>query len=98
MVRPDGKPGLLPSTLLAALLLMAQFGSLLHAFEHDPDALTGKACSTCTTASQLALACVDTQCNEIPAAVSCSLEPVLSSGYLSACPALIHQRGPPAIL
>ena len=98
MFRPGRKPRLLPNLLLVMLLQSAQFASLLHTFEHEPDALTGKACSICATASLLSSACVDTQYHDVVAPTSCGIGSLLDTGFYSAHVALVHQRGPPATL
>jgi hypothetical protein len=89
------KSGLIPNLLLAALLLSAQFGSLLHAFEHDPGAPQGKVCSTCATASQLSSACVDTHADHtiVPAGGHYLVEH--DTGSISTGVIFVHQRGPP---
>jgi len=58
-MQPGGTSRLLPNLLLAVLLVAAQFGAALHAFEHDIGALQGKVCSTCVTAAQLGTAAID---------------------------------------
>lgn len=98
MNRPGQKPGLLPALLLVMFLHTAQFASLLHAFEHEPDALSGKVCSTCVAAGQLASACIDTQCSDESLAGHGGFRVISESGFLSAYPVLVHQRGPPATL
>jgi len=98
MIRPGRKPGFLSALLLVVFLHTAQYASLLHAFEHEPDALSGKACSTCVAVSQLASACVDTQCSDESLAGHGELPVLSESGFLSAYPVLVHQRGPPATL
>jgi len=95
MDRPGQKLGLLPALLLVVFLHTAQFASLLHAFEHEPDALSGTVCSTCATAGQLSTACVDTQGHDELAPSSCRIGFLLDSGYISAHAILVHQRGPP---
>jgi hypothetical protein len=98
LTRRRHKPGLLPNLLLAALLLGGQFGSLLHAYEHDAGTPQGKVCTVCATANQLAAASVDSH-------PSHELEPSWSSfgaashddfQRLHVC--IIRQRGPPESL
>lgn len=98
MTRLPHKSGLIPNLLLAALLLSAQFGSLLHAFEHDPGAPQAKYCSTCATASQLSSACVDMHTDQaiVPGRNGFLLE--RGTSRVSTAVVLIHQRGPPLLL
>jgi hypothetical protein len=95
MPRLPRKLSLVPSLMLAVLLLSAQFGSLAHAFEHDPGAPQAKYCSACATASQLSSACVDTHTHQLvmPGGVRHVAEH--DRGLLRTTPVLIHQRGPP---
>ena len=95
MMRLPRKSGLLPNLLLAALLLSAQFGSLLHAFEHDAGAPQGQYCPTCVTASQLSFACIDTQADQaiVPVGDHCLAEH--DTDLVGTSPVLVHQRGPP---
>jgi hypothetical protein len=98
MIRMPRNSGLIPNLLLATLLLSAQFGSLLHAFEHDPGAPQGKVCSTCATANQLSTACVDTHGDNplVPSASRYLAEH--DTGWRSTSAILVHQRGPPLLL
>jgi len=98
MTRPGRKPGLLPNLLLVTLLLTAQFGSQLHAYEHDPRTPPGKVCSACTTANQLSSACIDTQSHDALAPASCDIGGLFDNGFFSTHKILVHQRGPPATL
>jgi len=98
MIRLDRKPGLLPNLLLVTLLLTAQVGSILHAFEHDPGASQGKVCSACTAAGQLSSACVETQSHDELVPFSCGISMLFDSGFISTHSILVHQRGPPATL
>jgi len=98
MIRPGRKPGLLPNLLLVTLLVTAQFGSLLHAYEHDPGAPQGKVCSACTAASQLSSACVDTHGHDELMPFSCDIGMLFDTGFISTHSILVHQRGPPATL
>ena len=98
MIGPGCKPGFLSALLLVLFLHTAQYASLMHAFEHEPDALSGKVCSTCAAADQLASACVDTQCSDESLAGHGGFRVMSESGFLSAYPVLVHQRDPPATL
>ena len=98
MIRPGCKPGLLSVLLLVLFLHTAQYASLLHAFEHEPDALSGKVCATCVATGQLASACVDIQCSDEILAGHGGFRVMSESGFLSAYPVLVNQRGPPAAL
>jgi hypothetical protein len=95
MLRLPRKSGLIPNLLLAVLLLSAQFGSLLHAFEHDPGAPQGQYCSACATANQLSSACVDTHTDQalIPGGDRYRAEH--DRGFVRTTHILVHQRGPP---
>lgn len=95
MIRLPRKSGPIPNLLLAALLLSAQFGSLLHAYEHDPGAPQGKVCSTCATANQLSSACVDTHGDNPLAPAAGRYLAEHDTGSRSASAILVHQRGPP---
>ena len=98
MIRPGRKPGLLPNLLLVTLLLTAQFGSLLHAYEHDPGAPQGTICPACATASQLSSACIDAQSHDELVPISCGIGMPFDTGFTSTHSILVHQRGPPATL
>lgn len=98
MNRSPRTSGYMPNLLLAALLLSAQFGALLHAYEHDPGAPQAKVCSTCTTASQLSSACVDTHEDQVivPSGACCPTADETRPGSVG--PVLVHQRDPPPAL
>ena len=95
MLRLARESGLIPNLLLAILLISAQFGSLLHAFEHDPGAPQAKYCSACATASQLSSACIDVHSDQaiVPARTGFLVE--RRASLVSAAVILVHQRGPP---
>ena len=90
------KPRLLPSLLLAALLIAAQSALLLHAFEHDPGAPQGKVCGACVTGSQLAAASVDEAAPEELEPAAQVFTPATQGGLQSLHTATARQRGPPA--
>jgi len=90
------KTGLLPGLFLAALLIAAQGVLALHAFEHDPGAPQGKACTTCVTASQLAAGSVDIHVGDAPEPLLHAFTPAVSRGFQSVHTAAVRQRGPPA--
>lgn len=84
--------------MLAALLIAAQLGATVHAFEHDPGAPQSKPCSACVTATQLAAALVDAHTT---AAVDSSCFPPtinLPARFDSTDVVVARQRGPPTPL
>ena len=96
MSRPAGHIGPLPALLFATLLVVAQIGSALHSFEHDPDSSQSNVCATCVGASQLASACVDTihDTEFTPAVYSFEFE--LTATCQSTHECVVRQRGPPS--
>lgn len=98
LIRPRQKPGLLPNLLLAALLLGAQFGALLHAYEHDVGAPQGKVCTVCATASQLSAASVDNHSSHELETSRSSLVATAHSVCQGLHVAAARQRGPPESL
>jgi hypothetical protein len=98
MNRMPRQSGLYPNLLLAALLLCGQFGSLAHAYEHDPGAPQGKVCPTCVTASQLSAASVDTHTPDPIAPAASQVRPEQHSEPASATAIHLRARGPPAPL
>ena len=95
MLRLPRKLGLVPNLMLAMLLLSAQFGSLAHAFEHDPGAPQAKYCSACATASQLSSACVDTHADQAIMPAGDRYVAEHDRGFVRTAPILVHPRGPP---
>lgn len=95
MNRMPRQSGLVANLLLATLLLCGQFGSLAHAYEHDPDAPQGKVCSICVTASQLSAASVDTHTPNVIVPATWHYRPEQHSEPASAATVNVRQRGPP---
>lgn len=91
------KSRLAPNLVLVGLLIAAQIGAAVHAFEHDLGAPQTKVCGTCITAAQLGT-------GNIASPVDCELA---AQHYEIHCndefsfhsiPTLtVRQRGPPAI-
>ena len=98
MIRLRSKSGLIPNLTLAVLLISAQFGSLVHAFEHDPGAPQAKYCPDCATASQLSSACVDTNTELALVPGSSGFLAEHGASLVSSTVIFVHQRGPPAAL
>lgn len=89
---------LAPNLLLAASLIVAQWGALVHAFEHEAGAPQNQVCKTCVAASQLGAACLDTS---LPTErLACYAEPNVDSaaGIKSHHSLVARQRGPPSPL
>ena len=86
---------LMPSLLVAALLIAAQGALAVHAFAHDPGAPQGKVCATCVTANQLAAGSVDMHAGDLPDPAPQLLIPTASRGFQSVHTAPARQRGPP---
>jgi len=83
---------------MAALLIAAQWGALVHAFEHEAGKSQAQVCTTCVAASQLGFACIDMSI--IPnAPLSNSVRHTDSTGKIDShhIPAA-RQRGPPTTL
>ena len=95
MLRLPRESGLMPNLLLAILLISAQFGSLLHAFEHDPGAPQAKYCVACATASQLSAACIDMHSDHAMVPARKALLAVHGASLVGTAVILVHPRGPP---
>ena len=83
---------------MAALLVAAQWGALVHAFEHEAGKPLAQVCTTCVAASQLGFACIDMA--PIPdAPLSYSVQTAASADEIDSLqiPAA-RQRGPPITL
>jgi len=91
--------GRLAANLMAiALLVAAQFGAAVHAFEHDLDTPQVKVCGTCVVVSQLGTACAgETPPLELSAAPHVFVT-VARTEYASRGLRSPRQRGPPTIL
>jgi hypothetical protein len=86
-----------PNLILVGLLIGAQIGAAVHAFEHDLSAAQTKVCSTCITAAQLGT-------GAIASPMICELtaqhyEKLCSDEFTfrSTSTVAVRQRGPPAI-
>jgi hypothetical protein len=98
MSRFRGKKALIPSLLLALLLLTAQFAGLAHAVEHDPGAPQNLTCTSCIAASQLASACTDNPATtglQTPNSARCAVQDVEFESFRCI---VVRQRGPPSAL
>lgn len=89
---------LMANLIAIVLLVVAQFGAAVHAFEHDLDTPQVKVCGTCITAAQLGTACTGSlfECNLaiVPHEHVDVFEPSLLS-VARLCP---QSRGPPSPL
>jgi len=98
MRRFRDKRALVPSVMLAFLLLAAQFAGLAHAYEHDASAPQNQTCTSCIAASQLASACVDiptTTCAKLPGLSRSATQNIEFESFHTI---ISRQRGPPAAL
>ncbi len=82
--------------MLATFLVAAQWGALVHAFEHDVGTPQNPVCMTCVAASQLGLACIDTSMNiePLPSYAVPNFDAAESVQSIHAPAA--RQRGPPS--
>ena len=98
MNAPRDKARLLHNLLLATILVAAQWGALVHAFEHDIGTPQSQVCTTCVAASQLGFACIDTS---VPMESMPSYQ-VLHADFVkkiqSTHTLVARQRGPPTPL
>lgn len=86
---------LLPGLLLAGLLVAAQLGAALHAFEHDAGAPQAKVCLTCITVAHLGAGNISNPSPvELPAR-DLSYTAVVSAPVSSVGASIARQRGPP---
>ncbi len=90
-----GIRSILPAGLIAALLLVAQLGAVIHAYDHDYGAPQAKVCKTCIGFDQLASAGVDC-CGDaaLPARRSEPARHGMSPARSVPTP-IARQRGPP---
>jgi len=98
MYRMQQRSSLFPGIAMAALLVAAQWGALVHAFEHEAGKPLAQVCTTCVAASQLGFACVDT--SPVPDALpSYSVQTANFADKIDSLqiPAA-RQRGPPISL
>jgi hypothetical protein len=83
---------------MAALLVAAQWGAMLHAFEHEAGKPLSQVCTTCVAASQLGFACIDTPPTvEAPACYAVQNTDTTDERDSLEVPAA-RQRGPPISL
>ena len=83
---------------MAAILVAAQWGAMVHAFEHEAGKPPAQVCKICVAASQLGFACVDN-----PATTEASARyPVQAIDTVDGLDSLhvpvARQRGPPKSL
>jgi len=82
--------------MLATLLAGAQWGALVHGFEHKVGTPQIQVCTTCVAASQLGAACIDVPVT----AEALSLYPVLNANAARSIKShhalAARQRGPPS--
>ncbi len=83
---------------MAAILIAAQWGALMHAFEHDAGKPKTQACATCVAASQLGFASIDTSTitEGTPSYWLLNTEP--ANEFHSLYVPVARQRGPPITL
>jgi hypothetical protein len=98
MSRLRDKSALVPSLLLALLLLGAHAASLAHAYQHEPGTPQNKTCTLCIAASQLASACVDTHACASVEIHQASRSASQDIDFDTLHTITVRQRGPPATL
>jgi hypothetical protein len=98
VTRQHFNAGVLPNILVAALLIAAQVGAVLHDFEHELGAPQSKVCSTCATTSQLGSASVDSQFPAESDPPGSSFTATSNIDFQSARTVIARQRGPPVTL
>lgn len=98
MHRVFGKSWRVASALLLVLQIGAQTGAVAHAYEHDPGTLQDTTCASCTTASQLTSACVDSGAIANIPRFHSRLETDRQIPHESIQTLTVRQRGPPTPL
>lgn len=92
---PLPKRHLLANLLFAALLVAAQLGTVVHAFEHDPGTPQAKVCATCVAAANLGSAAVGEPAVLLLAPARFVFTPAPAPAVLSVSIPAARQRGPP---
>ncbi|MDA0994371.1 MAG: hypothetical protein O3A13_12180 [Proteobacteria bacterium] len=92
------KTRLIPNLLLAAFLVAAQWGALVHASEHEAGVPQNQVCKTCVAASQLGTACVDTSPFVEPGHSRSVVHAESIREFKSLHALTARQRGPPSPL
>jgi len=82
--------------LLAAFLVAAQWGALVHTFEHDAGKPQSQVCACCVAASQLGFACIDTPLTATSLQKYSVLNPDSAQVIDSLHSLVARQRGPPS--
>lgn len=85
----------LPNLLLAAILLAAQVGVVLHAAGHEPGVPQTTVCKSCIAADQLAAASIDQQGTTDLDLAGSRLVVTQASDFRSIHALSARQRGPP---
>jgi hypothetical protein len=86
---------LLANFVLAALLVTAQLGAVVHAFEHEPGTPQAKVCATCVAATNLGAATVGQPSTLLLAPGRFVFAPATVTAVLSVSLPAARQRGPP---
>ena len=92
-----GIAGFVLLRVLAVLLLAGPFGSLLHAYEHEPGNPTSEVCSDCITFAQLDLTVVVNHTAPDLETARGAFAATSRDDFQSYCTFAARQRGPPAI-
>jgi hypothetical protein len=89
---------LVPNLLLATILVAAQWGTLVHALDHDIGSPQSTVCTTCVAASQLGFACVDTAVTTDAAPAYQAQHSDFVTRFETIHALVARQRGPPSLL
>lgn len=98
MMRSRHHVAILPTLLLAVVLVAADTMVSAHAREHDPGKGQNAVCSTCVAASVLGTACVDTGASPFLTHFAAHYSADANAGFHSEHALAARQRGPPAPL
>lgn len=94
---PRNNSRLIQNLVLAIFLVGAQWGVLVHAFEHDAGSPQNQVCTTCVAASQLGFACIDTPVMMEVAQPNHVQNTEHAKGIHSVHVLVARQRGPPLL-
>lgn len=95
MCQDRRSPRIAANAMLAVFLIAAQWGAVVHAFEHEAGTPLNQVCTTCVAASNLSAACIDSPTMVVAAPAYSVIDVTVNAEFTSRHSLTTRQRGPP---